>query len=292
MRPGAALTFACLVAGAGVFAPVAAASGPSKRECVAASENAQDLRVGGHLHDAREKFSACVSASCPRPVREDCAQRLAEIDQSMPTVVLAAKDPAGEDLFAVSVRIDDRPVVERLDGSAVDVDPGEHKFTFQTEGEPTVEKTVVVREGEKNRTVQVVLGTAAAPPAAPVARLPPSPPPATGGDGSTQRAIGLVVGGGGVIAAAIGGVLGVTSKVLYNHAVDDECGHMKDGCTAQGIRDWHTVKVEALASTVSFAAAGVLLAAGTTIYFTAPRGPRIVPSVGVRGGGVAVEVPW
>jgi hypothetical protein len=290
LTSGPARLRACLALAASLIASVADAGGPSKRECVAASESAQDLRIGGRLRDAREKFGLCVSASCPRPVREDCAQRLAEIDQSMPTVVFAAKDAAGEDLFAVSVRMDDQRVIERLDGTAVDIDPGEHKFTFETEGQPPVEKTVVVREGEKNRLVQVVLGSPPPPPPAAKRRLPPAPPASS--NGSTQRAIGLGLGGGGVVAAAVGAVLAFTSKALYDHAVGTECGHRTDACTSQGIQDGHDAKLQAMAATASFVGAGVLLAAGATTYVTAPRGARIVPTVGVRGGGVVLQVPW
>jgi hypothetical protein len=274
------------------FAPSARADSPTKRECVAVSEAGQDLRVAGQLLEARVKFSACTSTSCPRPVREDCAQRLLELDHSLPTLVLAAKDPQGNDLLAVSVSLDDRPIRDRLDGTAIEVDPGEHRFHFEMDGKPPVDKTLVVREGEKNRVIEVVLGTP----------LPPAPPPAPApavfpvprtSDGSTQRTIGLAVAGGGALAAIVGAALSVASKVLYDHALHDECqGQTHGHCSPQGIADGRTVQTEATGATVAFVAGGVLLAGGGITYFTAPRRAAVTPTVGRNSAGLAIELPW
>jgi hypothetical protein len=71
------------------------AAEPSKDECIAANDAGQDLRRAGKLHAAHEKLAFCVSTSCPGPVREDCAQRLTEVDGVMPSLVFEAKDRAG-----------------------------------------------------------------------------------------------------------------------------------------------------------------------------------------------------
>src|SRR5207237_6419559 len=109
---------------------------------------------------------------------------------------------------------DDRPIRDRLDGTAIEVDPGEHLIHFETDGKPPVDKTVVVREGEKNRVIDVVLGTPPPPTplSAPAAAVSPVP---RASDGSTQRTIGLAVAGGGAVAAIVGAALSVASKVLY-----------------------------------------------------------------------------
>ena len=60
---------------------------PTKLECIAANDAAQDLRRTGKLREAREKLALCVSTACPGPVREDCAQRLTEVDGVMPSIV-------------------------------------------------------------------------------------------------------------------------------------------------------------------------------------------------------------
>ena len=48
-----------------------------------ADDAAQDLRLEGKLQAAREQLLICTSPSCPRAVREDCAQRLEELNAAM-----------------------------------------------------------------------------------------------------------------------------------------------------------------------------------------------------------------
>src|ERR1700682_5135359 len=81
----------------------ALAAKPTKKECAAANEAAQDLRSAGRLRDARASLAVCTAASCPGPIREDCAQRLKDVEAAIPTVVFVAKDAAGNDLGAVRV---------------------------------------------------------------------------------------------------------------------------------------------------------------------------------------------
>jgi hypothetical protein len=65
------------------FASPAAADAPTKQECVAANEAAQDLRRAGKLREAREKLAVCLDEGCPKAVRDDCAQRRDEVDKAM-----------------------------------------------------------------------------------------------------------------------------------------------------------------------------------------------------------------
>ena len=64
-------------------------------------------------------------------MRDDCAQRLDEIDRVQPTIVFEVHDGSGKDLSAVRVLLDGRPWLDRVDGAAVPLDPGAHTFTFQ-----------------------------------------------------------------------------------------------------------------------------------------------------------------
>src|SRR5450432_2123164 len=129
---------------------------PTKQQCVDANDAAQDLRQSGKLRQARERLALCASASCPAIVREDCAQRLGEVDAAMPTIVFEAKDAAGNALPAVAVTMDGQPFAEKLDGKPLQLDPGEHRFVFNAQGLPSTEKTLVVREGDKARHEHVV----------------------------------------------------------------------------------------------------------------------------------------
>src|SRR5580700_6433528 len=91
---------------------LARAADPTKQECVAANDAAQDLRQSGKLRQAREKLAVCAAASCPGIVRDDCTQRLAEVDSAMPHIVFSARDPAGNDLVDVKVTIDGAPLAD------------------------------------------------------------------------------------------------------------------------------------------------------------------------------------
>jgi hypothetical protein len=274
------------------LATYAHAEGPSKRECVEASETGQELRKAGHLRDARTKFRTCLSPSCPRPVREDCDQHLADVQTSMPTVVLAVRDRAGKDLFPipVAVRVDGQSSTQPLSSTPIEVDPGEHQFKFEIEGQRSVDKTVVVHEGDKDRLVLVVIGSAPTP--EPVAQSAPSPPAPAPDDSSRQWIGGIALGAAGVVAAGAGLVLSLVARSTYDHALSAECGGYTATCTAQGAADGRTAYAEATGSTASFIGAGALVAAGAVVFFTSPRGASVAPTVGYRGGGLSLDVPW
>jgi hypothetical protein len=146
--------------------------------------------------------------------------------------------------------MDGKPLLERLEGTAVLVDPGEHRFVFDAEGLQPVEKTVVVRVAEKDRLVTVVLAprpaasAQASPPAAvgapppaspaPVPRAPaPAPaaaPESPGVPAPAWASFGL--GAAGLVAAGVFTALWLQAK----HDGDAACGTAGacDGPTASG----------------------------------------------------------
>jgi hypothetical protein len=269
---------------------VAQAADPTKMQCIGANNAAQDLRQAGKLGEAREQLLVCVAQSCPGPVRDDCMQRLEELDKATATIVFDVRDAAGNDLSTVTVTMDGKPFAQKVGGAAVAVDPGEHHFTFTAAGLPSTDKTVVLREADKDRRVQVVLGAPVATPSDAGA----SPSSSGPSEGSTQRLIGLVVGGAGVVGVVIGGVFGLVAKSTYNNAFQNECGNKSNGCSSQGANDGQTAFSQATVSTVGFIAGAALLAGGAVLYFTAPRGGTvaIAPTVGTTGGGLSVAGAW
>ncbi len=286
---------------------------PTKEACIAANETAQDLQTAGKLRDARSKLLVCVAESCPGPLRQDCAQRMADVDKAAPTVVFVAKDAAGADLNAVRVTMDGHVLVESLNGTAIAVDPGEHRFFFEAAGLPLLDKTLVMKAGEKDRREFVVFsgagasGPASAPPpngAAPAG--PPGPEPAapnrpaetasTGSTGSSQRMIGLVLGGAGAVGLVVGGVFGILTKTTYDHALGSECGSAAGyadakTCTAAGAQDVQSSHDLATVSTVGFIAGAALLGGGAYLFFTAPKASAVsvAPAVGTRSAGLSVR---
>jgi hypothetical protein len=294
-----ATLLACTLTAAAVLAATAAGATPTKAECIAASETGQDLEHAGKLREARSKLALCVAAACPGVLREDCAQKLGGVTTRIPSVVFAAKDGAGNDLTEVRVAVDGAPLVDRLDGTAVELDPGEHRFTFESGGLPVVTRSFVVREGEKGRHELVVLK---APGKAPVSRETageapvehadaPSSPPDSTGDG--QRTIGLVLGGAGLVGVGAGVVLGLLTKSTYDHAIQTECSGSPNGCSAQGAQDGSTAHSQATMSTVAFVAGGLALGAGAVLYVTAPkRGVSVGANVGPGAAQLQVGGSW
>jgi hypothetical protein len=283
----------------------AGAAKPTKQECAAANESAQDLRRAGKLREARAHLAVCTAASCPGPIREDCAQRLKEVEAAIPTVVLAASDSAGNDLSAVRVTMDGDVLLDKLGGAAIAVDPGEHRFVFESEGLRKAENVVLVREGDVDRQVRVVLkaanaslGTesAIAPPAAESAT--PSTPEAaaaSSGDGSTRRALGISLVAAGAAAGVVGVIFAWVAKSTYDRARQNECGGDSNHCTPQGTIDGQSVHGHAIVSTVASVGGVVLLAGGAVnrgVNFTRGNGELSTEKhvAAGRGGLIVVRL--
>ncbi len=153
-----------------LLATTAPAHADEKQACVTASDEAQKLRDERKLVKSREQLLLCARDACPNLVRKDCSQWLSEVEASLPSVTLSARDSAGHDFATVHVTLDGAPLTETLDGKAIFVDPGPHTFKFEVEGKPAVEQQTVVREGERNRAVTAQIGEIAEAPGVPATR--------------------------------------------------------------------------------------------------------------------------
>ncbi len=143
----------------------ARAADPSMSECLTANESAIKLRGEHKLRQSRDQSLVCASSSCPGAVRDVCQARIRALSAAIPTVVFVAQDAGGHDVVAVRVSMDGEHVADRLDGTAVEVDPGQHTFRFEIPGQPAVERSLVVSEGQKNRRDVVPVGGGEAAPA-------------------------------------------------------------------------------------------------------------------------------
>jgi hypothetical protein len=128
-----------------------------KLACVAAADEAQKHRSAGRLRDARISLHTCARDVCPAIVRNDCTRWLLEVDGSLPSIVIRARDPRGQDITDVRVEWDGRLVAQKLDGLPIEVDPGRHLLTMTRTGSQTIHEEVLIHTGEKNRTFSVVL---------------------------------------------------------------------------------------------------------------------------------------
>ncbi|MBK6517558.1 MAG: hypothetical protein IPM79_09930 [Polyangiaceae bacterium] len=203
MRLRSLVALACAMV---VGASTSSAMAVDKKQCVASYEKAQELRASGALGAAREQLLVCADPSCPKASQVDCTTWLAEVDGAMPSLLLVVTDASGQDLTDVEVTLDGKPFVSRIDGKAVPVDPGPHELTFTAPDSEPLKKSVVVREGEKSRRVEVSLGK--------MASSQEPKPEETSGGGAIHPAT-WVLGGVGVAGIGLFGVmagLGVAEK--------------------------------------------------------------------------------
>jgi hypothetical protein len=249
-----------------------ASAEPSKQECVDANEQAQSLRQQGSLTAARAQLAVCLAESCPGPVRQDCADRVAEIDRAMPSLVFEVKDAQGRDLSRVALRVDGKLVAARLDGTALSVDPGTHELTFVPRSGSNLQRTFVVHEGEKYRREPIVLYAS------------------DDDSGSRQRIAAVAVAGAGLAGIVAGAVLGFVSKSTYDDALSSDCRGNAHRCNSNGISSVNSAYAQATASTVGFIAGGALIAGGVALWATAHHQLRVEPTA--RGATLQLGVDF
>lgn len=262
----------------------ASAAEPSVDQCLDASERGQRQRDNGELKAARESFVSCSNQACPAVVQKDCVSWLGDVERRLPTLVLSVKDPQGNDLGEVELRLDDAPERQTLDGSALVMDPGKRTFHFSRKGFKRQSLDVVVREGERARIVEVVLEPVggAAPPGSAIAG-PAAGPKDTGGG---VPAAAWVLGGLGVIALGSYAYFGIQAQ-----AERDDLDSCKPTCPES---DVDSAKTKWLASNVSFGVAVVAIGVAVWISFDRPssdqaRVSRLRAGVApTQGGGVGV----
>lgn len=245
--------------------------------CPDAYTRAQTLRNDHKLLDARAALRICVQPTCKDFIVKGCTTWLAQVEASMPSVVPVATDASGNDLPGVKVSMDGAPLLEKIDGRSVDVDPGTHTFAFEASDGTKGEKQVVVAEGEKGKRIAVTLGSPAPTPAAATARE-----PVTTSSGPPWKTIGLVTAGVGVVGLAVGSVFGAMAAGGCSNSV----------CATQA--DKNKAGTNADLSTGFFVAGGVLAASGVTMWLLAPKksSMQVSPSAMNGGAGFVVKGVW
>jgi hypothetical protein len=130
----------------------AAASDPSRSQCLDAHRTAQELKQTGKLLEAQEHLAICSSGSCPGVVIADCGNWIAELEQSTPSMVFELRLD-GKEATLANVFIDGKPVVDRT--HAVKVNPGRHAVRVELPPFEPHEEDVVLPEGQRLRLISV-----------------------------------------------------------------------------------------------------------------------------------------
>ncbi|MCW5832063.1 MAG: hypothetical protein KIS78_06380 [Labilithrix sp.] len=265
-----------LVAAAIASLPLRSARADTKQECLSSYVEAQRTRRLGKLRAAREAATSCSRVECPDAIRGDCVAWSRELETSVPTVVVSVVAPDGSERADARVLLDGEEIATKLDGRAIEVDPGEHVFRVELEGAPPIEQTIVIRQGEHDRAVRL-----SARPAPPIPqRQAPEPPPAPAT--STARPVPPIVYVLGALSVAGAATwAGVGFSAIYGSPGVKELDECSPRC-----RPNDRVIVERELDVAGIAGAFALVTGGAALYFYLTRPSSGVAVVPARGGAL------
>ena len=261
------------VVGMAVASNAPEARGDEKSSCVASYDRSQVLRRDHRFQRAREELKSCSRVACPALVRNDCITWLDQVQTAFPSIAIRAMKDGG-DVANVKVIEDNEIVATRLDGTSLEVEPGEHSFRFETEGAPPVLLTLVVREREKDRVVPVTFT---------------SPHAASEDNALVTRPVPA-----GVYVAGAIGVVGLASFAVLGGVGKNEQSSLEGSCSpncAQSSID--KVRTDYIAADVGLGIGAAALVSAGVWYLLRPKHTEGTPApsstVGVapsRGGAL------
>jgi hypothetical protein len=231
-----------------------------KTVCAEAYEGTQEHHKAGKLTLARAQADTCVAA-CPEALASDCRSWREQIVRDLPSVVLEAKPAGGVRVTLVGQNRD-----LALDGTPIELDPGEYRFRFERGGD-TVDKPVTLQIGERRRVVRAVFEVPVATTPKPVAPPPPAPPPRSDWP--------YVVGALGLAGLVTGAALGVAGHL--------EASHLRNTCRPNcDPRDVDSIRTQWLVGGVAAAAGAATLGVAYLMYSAStPSGETV--SLGLVG---------
>jgi len=257
-------------------------------ECNAAYVQTQQLQRSGQLRSARVAALSCAQDTCSVTVRRDCGAWLEDIIEATPSIVIEARDDAGNELATVRAFVDDELLAEHLDGQALPIDPGAHELRFE-HGDRVQIQRLLALEGQAYRRVSVRFGPARTesvggplPTAAPASsreapassreaptssRAVPASSPAIASPESLESpdlaSIPLatyLLGGAGVASLSAFAIL-ATSAYASERELRDECGRACGEARVESVRERYLIADVALGLGISsLVAAGALWA--------------------------------
>jgi hypothetical protein len=240
-------------------APLARAQGSAPADesdaCFTSAERAQPLTRQKRLREARAELEMCARDVCPRVVRADCRNWLADVVSEQPSIVIAPHEIRGaevHDVHGVRVIVDGAIAVTNADANPVMIDPGPHRLHLERAGAEAIEQDIDIREGEKDRVVHVYWRIAA--------EIAPSLPPPQG----TAPAV-YVFGGVGVAAVGAGTYLEIAGLLAHSN-LNSMC-RPPNLCTQDQVDPAHNLSI---AGDVTLGAGLLLLAVAGYFYFTRP----------------------
>lgn len=229
--------------------------------CLSSFDRSQALRREKNLLEAKKELVACSQQSCPGVVTVKCQQWLEEVKESIPTVVITAKD-GNKDIFDVQVSIDDVARMESLDGTALELDIGPRKIRV-VRGKETQERTVLISEGAKNRMITFDF-TPAKPPPVPLPMPVPGETVEPSGPGFSMHPLSWVGFGLGLVGIIVGSI---TGGLAYERVGDLDQTCPGGVCPQRVAPEFGPAEALNHASTISFSVAGAGIVLGVIGLF-------------------------
>ncbi|XXX72716.1 hypothetical protein WMF30_34210 [Sorangium sp. So ce134] len=244
---------------------------------------------------------AAASQSAGQAERERVARaRAAALEPRLSRLQIVVPQEAA--ISGLSLSRDGVAVGRALWGTAVPLDPGEHRVAAAAPGhEPWETKVAMDKPGVVSVTVPALerapepepAARSSAAPSAPVAPPPARPPadaPPPPQGGSIRRPIGMVGVGLGAVGLGVGTALGFMAKSTFDESIEgghcDEEGRCVDQ-TGLDLRD-DAVKKGNI-GTVVFIAGAVLAAGGAVLWITAPDAAPASAGGRARAGGAPLR---
>jgi hypothetical protein len=208
-----------------------------------------------------------------------------DVERATPTVVLVVRNDRDEDILGARALIDGAP--QRLAGTPIALDPGEHRLRVEAPDHAPVEQTFVATASEKGRIVRVRLVRESAPPpdrdAAPIDARPSAPAPAP------VPLAAWTLGGLAVVAAGSSLVIGLSARDDLDDLERAPCASART-CAESDVQ---SIKTRFVVADVALGAAIVAAGAAIWIFVARDRGaaPGALARFGVRAAahGAAFE---
>ena len=183
---------------------------PELLACASDYEAAQVAAKSGKLTSAARLATSCARDACPMYARTECLKLVEEYTAQIPSIIVVARDGEGCDTTNARVSVDGTLRLEKVDGRALEVDPGEHVVRVEAVGAPPEEQRIVAVQSEKDRPLKFGSGRAAECHKPGGSAPPPKQVRATR---SGVTVAGMVVGGIGLAALTASAGLGIAGFV-------------------------------------------------------------------------------
>ena len=249
----------------------ASASADALQVCSDAYTKAQEERLAGHTFSARSQLQVCAQDTCPETVVHDCTQWLTEVEATLPTIVVSAKDNAGRPVPHVEVFLDGVSIPAQQLTQPIFLDLGAHNLRFEAPGYESVQLNPFLRAGDHDLQVSAALQ----------ANRAVAPVPAPSADAAPARA-GRSVPAPAIVFAALGTValggaiyFGLSASSRYNE-LKSEC----DPHCSQSQAD--SVHTKQLITDIALATSVVAFGAAAWFYFSAEPAHAGATALGVQ----------